>query len=380
MAKKPTVKEKCYVRLRQKALSGGNISLYLDIYKDGQRQYEFLKLYLIPETTSNPKAKEKNKETMMAATAIKNQRENDIIKGEAGLINTHRSKILLNDWMEFYKSKKLNKSKATIEKINVTQRLLNQYSGGKKTLANVDKRFCEGFLNYLNEYVSELTHQQLTGSTLITYCSQFNGALNYAVRSEIIIRNPMQLVELDLKPKKQECQRVYLTVDEQKKLIETECNPQIFKQAFLFSCFCGLRFSDVVRLEWENLTESDGNLYAVLRQKKTDEPIYLKIGKKAQQWLPKRPNETNNEPIFKGVKYGACAIKIAQWAKQAGITKHVTFHTARHSFATNELTAGVDLYTLSKMLGHKEIRTTQIYGKIIDQKKDEAIDKLDNLF
>lgn len=380
MAKKaPKAKEP--VRLRQKALTNGNISLYLDIYRNGKRQYEFLKLYLIPETASDPTAKERNKQTLIQANAIKAQRVIELTNNEAGVKNSQRSKMLLSDWLNEYKKLKANKSDGMQRQIRYTQTLLNQYSGDNIILANVDKRFCEGFLNYIqNVYVSKQTKKHLTPYTAANYYRVLNCALNVAVRAEIIAHNPMSLVETDYKPKPPESQRVYLSVNEVKQLIETECNPPIYKQAFLFSCFCGLRYSDIIRLKWENLTERDGNLYADIRQKKTDEPIYLPLGKNAQQWLPKRQNEADTGQIFKGVNYCWCLIKVVKWAKRAGITKHVTFHTARHTFATMQLTAGADLYTTSKLLGHKNIKTTQIYAKIIDQKKVEAVNLLDNLF
>lgn len=381
MAKKTTPKAKEPVRLRQKALSNGNKSLYLDIYRHGQRQYEFLKLYLIPETASDPTAKERNKQTLIQANTIKAQRVIELTNDEAGVKNYQRSKMLLTDWLEQYKQLKANKSTALNQQISITQKLLQQYSDEKITLANANKRFCEGFLHYLQyEYVSDLTNRRLSGHTATNYYRVLNGALNYAVRRELIAKNPMTTIENDQKPKKPESQRVYLTVDEVKKLIETDCTHPLFKQAFLFSCFCGLRISDVTRLKWENLTTVNGQLQADIRQKKTDEPIYLPISENAQKWLPKRQNEADNEPIFKGIRNDWCTTIVTRWAKQAGISKHVTFHTARHTFATLELLAGVDLYTTSKLLGHKNISTTQIYAKIVDQKKVEAVNLLNNLF
>ena len=69
-------------------------------------------------------------------------------------------------------------------------------------------------------------------------------------------------------------------------------------------------------------------------------------------------------------------VHIQQWVKDAGINKHITWHSGRHTFATMALSSGVDLYTVSKLLGHREIRTTQIYAKLIDKKKDGAVDNL----
>lgn len=380
MAKKAR-KPKEPVRLRQKALSNGNISLYLDIYRNGQRQYEFLKLYLIPETASNPTAKEQNKNVLNLANAIKAQRIIDVESSEAGII-LQRSKMLLTDWLEEYKQQKskAKKSLGLQTKIEFIKQLLNQYKRGA-TLGKVDKAFCEGFLSYIqNDYISERTKKHLAKNTAATYYGILNGALNAAVRKKCIVRNPMLLVEKDYKPVRPESQRVYLTFDEVKTLIETKCKKPLTKQAFLFSCFCGLRFSDIARLKWGDLTTVNGQLQADIRQKKTDSPIYLPISKNAQKWLPNRQNEADDEPIFKGIDNGWCTTIVTRWAKQAGISKHVTFHTARHTFATMLLTKGADLYTTSKLLGHKNITHTQIYAKIIDQKKVEAVNLLDNLF
>lgn len=383
MAKKaPKAKEP--VRLRQKALTNGNISLYLDIYRNGQRQYEFLKLYLIPETASDPTAKERNKQTLIQANAIKAQRVIELTNNEAGISNQQQSKLLLSDWLNTVKQQKAKagKSDGLQCQIDFTNYLLVQYAGGKTTLGKVNKAFCEGFLDYIqNEYVSERTHKPLTRFTARTYYRVLNGALNIAVRQNLILRNPMNLVEADYKPKKPESQRVYLSFDEVGRLIATECfsHPN-YKRAFLFSCFCGLRISDVIRLKWGNLTNQNGQMVADLTQKKTDEPIYLPLNENALSWLPERGNEADNEQIFKHVDTNYANVVISRWAAEAGISKHVTFHTARHTFATMLLTKGADIYTTSKLLGHKNLATTQIYAKIVDQKKIEAVNLLDNLF
>ncbi len=381
MAKKaPKAKEP--VRLRQKALNNGNKSLYLDIYRNGQRQYEFLKLYLIPETASDPTAKERNKQTLIQANAIKAQRVIELTNNEAGIKNLHRSKMLLSEWLEYFKQLKANKSDGLARQIRMTQTLLSNYSGGDIPLCDIDKKFCERFLNYLqNIYVSDRTKERLSQFSAENYYRVFNCALNVAVRSEIIALNPMRLVEADYKPKKPESQRVYLTIDEVERLIKTELHTSpICKKAFLFSCFCGLRFSDVTRLKWGNLTKVNGQLQADIRQKKTDEPIYLPLSEMAQSWLPTRQNEADDEPVFKHIDNSYANLVIKRWAKQAGITKHISFHTARHTFATMLLTKGADLYTTSKLLGHKNIQTTQIYAKIVDQKKVDAVNLLNNLF
>jgi site-specific recombinase XerD len=83
------------------------------------------------------------------------------------------------------------------------------------------------------------------------------------------------------------------------------------------------------------------------------------------------------ERVFKGLKYSAWHnIKLQQWVMRAGISKTITFHCARHTYATLQLTLGTDIYTVSKLLGHKDLKTTQVYAKIIDDKKKEAANKI----
>ncbi len=95
----------------------------------------------------------------------------------------------------------------------------------------------------------------------------------------------------------------------------------------------------------------------------------------------KNESVSPNDNVFVGMpnmgNIGSC---IKYWAKRADINKHVSFHTARHTFGTMMLTLGVDLYTVSKLMGHRSVRSTQIYAKIIDQRKDDAVNLVDNAF
>ena len=130
MAKTPK-KIKEPVKLRFKELADGNKSLYLDIYKgNGRRQYEFLKLYLVPET--NPLQKRQNADVLKAANAIKSQRIIELANNEAGIKNPQRGKMLLADWMAAYKETKQGKSKGLQDQIGVAARLLVEYDGEKR--------------------------------------------------------------------------------------------------------------------------------------------------------------------------------------------------------------------------------------------------------
>ena len=100
------------------------------------------------------------------------------------------------------------------------------------------------------------------------------------------------------------------------------------------------------------------------------------------QWLPERGFSTDADFVFNTLPCNTLINDLVkEWAKQAGIVnKTVTFHTSRHTFGTMMLTLGADLYTVSKLMGHKNIETTKIYAKIIDQKKDDAVNLADNIF
>lgn len=220
----------------------------------------------------------------------------------------------------------------------------------------------ENFQKFILSEVSEVTAWH--------YYSNIKFALNKAENQKIINKNPAKLVNNIKKP---ETKREYLTIKEVKKLANTHCSNQEVKDAFLFSCFTGLRYSDVVNLTWDNIV----NDKIEFKQKKTGGVEYLPISQTAKDILAKRKSTKNKSDIIFDVPTKVGMFKhIKKWVKAAGIKKRVSFHTARHTFATMALTQGVDLYTVSKLLGHKDIATTQVYAKIVDQKKSDAVNKL----
>jgi integrase len=148
------------------------------------------------------------------------------------------------------------------------------------------------------------------------------------------------------------------------------------KQAALFSALTGLRFSDIEKLVWGELEHIEGNGYFIkFRQQKTKGVEMLPISQQAFTLLGARQGK--EEKVLNGLNYSAYSNKhLAQWVGLAGIAKDITFHSFRHTFATLQLSKGTDIYTISKMLGHRELKTTQIYAKIIDQTKRTAADKI----
>lgn len=375
--KLPKVKEP--VRLRMKSLTNGNKSLYLDIYRGGKREYLFLKLYLIPE--SDEAAKNLNANTLRAANAIKAQKLIELTNEAAGIKAPTRGKMLLSDWINIQAEESRKGTTDLTARIYMTlQRHLTRFAGNNVRMQDVTPDFVKGFLSYLNGKAGRYG-RSLSPSSQHAYYRFFNASLNKAVTRGVIASNPCARIDMKEKPTRGESTREYLTVDEVKTLMRIPCRHDI-ERAFLFSCFCGLRLSDIKALTWENIFCDRGQLYARIVIKKTRKPFILPLSDEAATWLPQRGDAPENSAVFNLTTLTDVthAVHLKQWVKQAGIKKHVTFHVARHTFATMMLTAGADLYTVSKLLGHTNIATTQIYAKIVDLKKVEAVNLVNRLF
>ena len=369
--------------LRTKPVSKGRQSYYLDIYKDGQRKYEFLKLYLVPAT--NEAAKIQNANTEQAAKAIRNQRELEIIQGKGGLAPVSNSKLLLLDWMEEYRKMKLATGQSNERALSVDKVIthLKAYAGEKTKLSAVDSDFCKGFVAYLGNATSGKHTQNpkpLASSTANAYFQLFTSALNEAVRQKKIAANPvLYLSREDKKPiKAEKSNRTFLTIEEVKQLATTDFKNESIKQAFLFACFTGLRISDIRNLTWGNIVERNGGFFVTITMQKTREPLTIKLNKQAAKWLPKKnaTKEVFDLPVYNAIIND----NLKRWAKKAGIEKSLCFHMSRHTFATMELTLGADLYVVSKLLGHNDVSVTQIYADIINKKREEAVDLMDSAF
>ena len=395
MAKqKQTVRLKEPVRIRFKQLSNGNQSIYLEYYTGdvirkenyvgGKRKYEFLKLYLIPERTREDKAK--NEATLALAKAIQSKRIVEVQNDAHGFQNTNKSRVNLLDYLEnIGKQSAEQGSRNYARTVLNTVRALKLFRGDYIAFRDVDKEFLSEFTDYLRQmpkaskYGVLKTGGRLSNNSVVSYYGTLRTAINRAYKEGIIAVNPTKEFDFASKVRQEPSRREYLTIDELKTLINTECRHEIVKRAFLFSCLCGLRVSDIRKLRWCDLQRSGGRVRIEITMQKTKEPLYLPISDEALKWLPERGEANDSDFIFPLTHEGTVNDTLQHWAKVAGITKHISFHVARHTHATMMLTLGADLYTVSKLLGHKNIATTQIYAKIVDKKKEEAIGLIPNL-
>ena len=199
-------------------------------------------------------------------------------------------------------------------------------------------------------------------------------ALNKAFHEGIIRRNPVNEVK---SIKIEQNPRNYLEEEEVTALYRTECRYDVLKRAFLFGCLTGMRWSDIQKLTWDRIALKEQR--ATFRHTKTKHLQYLDLPDDAISLLGSQGKA--HERVFKGLRYSSYTnVALTQWMLRAGITKHITFHCARHTFAVRMLTNDIDIYTVSKLLGHSELKTTQIYSDIVERKRKEAMTTLPSLF
>ncbi|MFN3802959.1 tyrosine-type recombinase/integrase [Belliella pelovolcani] len=375
------------ITLKEKKLQNGMISLYLEYYKGSTtdqetgkrkhlRDFEFLKIYLYSKP-SNLIEKRENKENLKLAEDILAIKKSNYIQGRYDIRNTSKSKRpFLDYYEEMMEDKKTNKSDKNYGVWMSAHSHLVKFISPNLTFDEIDDDFVQKVRNYYDTKAETKSDLPLSQNSKYSYFNKFKACLrkafdegylsiNYAGRAKSFEQG--------------ESQREYLTLNELKSLAKTDCKYDVLKRAFIFSCLTGLRWSDINNLTWANVrdegldpTNDQRSIYKVnFRQEKTDAIEYLYISEQARELLGERSSPSHR--VFTGLKYGVTYnSELVRWCNRAGVFKHITFHSARHTNAVLLLENGADLYTVQKRLGHKEIRTTAIYAKIIDQKMKES--------
>ena len=367
------MKTKDIVILRQrKSPRTGVVSLFLETNREGRRTYEFLHLYLNPG--KDPVTKATNRATLEAAKTIQAQRILEIQRGEAGITAPKGKAVLFSEYFEEYLKNHPQMSESHKKGMRTTLKRWTDYTGEVR-VKEITPKMLIGFSQYLRkdlkrQYLSKEgrrahTTVRLKPNSIRTHYDRIVWVLNAAQNDGVIRENPARRVDLTSKPKTEKTERGYLTAEEVKALVDTPCpNPEL-KRAFLFACYTGLRKSDVYALTWDNIYNSSIRI----RMQKTGDPITIPLSESAKKYLGQRngdhPFTTNSDRQMNR--------DLLKWAEDAGVKKHVTFHLSRHTFATMALTYGADIYTVSKLLGHNSLKTTQIYAQIVDKKKEEAV-------
>lgn len=355
------------ITLRKKTIKNGQMqSLYLDIYEDGIRSKETLKMNIF----TNPKTpieKNYNKETESLANAIRAKRELEIRDGIHGFKSNKNRNC---DFLDYFDTLVKHRAKTGVNHdtwLSVYRHLETYIKGliRRPRFDEVDVIWLENFKNYLLSKVSQ--------NSAHSYFNKIKASLHQAERDKIIGVNPAHRVA---SPKQKDTKREYLTENELKKLAPIEFKYNEMKRAFFFSVFTGLRWSDIEKLKWSEIRFNDKlQWHIVYTQRKTKDAETLPISEQAKDLLGKAGK--SNELIFKDLKYSARHnTDLQNWITKAGIEKHITFHCARHTYATLLISNGTDMLSVSKMLGHRNLKTTEIYAKVIDKLKVEAANNI----
>ena len=377
---------KVYLRQRKGQLSNSNKqkgrvrmnTFYLKYYNEYTKEstYESLKLQIY-DKPKNQNERDYNRDIMRLAEAVKSEKVLEIQNGRFGFVSSNNGEIGFLGYFEQMVMKKYDVN-GTYGNWKSTLKHLKTYCNGRElSISKVDEQFLEGFKNYLlNEKISD-RGTRLSQNTALSYFNKVRATLKEAHRNKLISDNPMSRGKTI---KEEETNRQYLTLEEIQKLVNTECDNPLLKRAFLFSCMTGLRFSDIENLKWKNVNYDENNGWALkFIIVKTKGVENLPINEQAVKLMGNRGKE--EEKVFEGLLYSAYNNKkLHKWVIEAGIDKHITFHSGRHSFATLQLTMDTDIYTVSKLLGHKNVKTTEIYAKVIDKKKINAVSKIPNIF
>lgn len=233
------------ITLRNRGLKDGRRSLYLDIYDNGRRRYEYLGLYLLPG--SGKRVKEENRSTMVLAEAV---RAKMLVEAQNGRLGFEVDReVLLFDYVE-----KLVEEKCD-DNWDCFLKYLRLYERKDIKLADIDRRWVVGFKEYIAKCSSLRNDDKLSDASRNIYLTKLKAVFNSAVREGYLNRSPAMGVE----PFKQkEKERVYLTLEEVRKMAGTKCKDEVMKRAFLFSCLTGLRLSDVERLTWGDVSVMGG--------------------------------------------------------------------------------------------------------------------------
>lgn len=303
-------------------------------------------------------------------------RRAEYIQGKFQIKSKTKSK---RSFLKFFAD--LTEEKAKTDSLNNYNNWTSAYQHLKQCVSpifpfdDIDENFAKSVKEYFDKKARTKSGLELSQNSKYAYFNKFKASLRRAFEDGYLS------IDYGSKIKafgQAESQREYLTYEELQSLAITDCKYPSLKKAFLFSCLSGLRWSDIQTLVWSEIRDEADISRVNFRQGKTGNVEYLYISKQARELLGER--KMPKDRVFVGLRYSMTYnTKIVCWCNRAGISKHITFHSARHTNAVLMLENGADIYTVSKRLGHRELRTTQIYAKIVDSKMKEAAEIIPDL-
>lgn len=359
------------VTLRTRPLKNGMLSYYLDYYPGYRDQetmktirHEGLNIYIY----ANPKnERERNFNATMSekAEAIRCRRFESIVNDRYDFFDRHKLKA---DFLEYYR-RQLRKHD---QKWEFVYHHFYNFVHGKCTFEEIDIDLCNKFREYLLNAKQLRRDGRISKNSASGYWSTFRGLLKILYHNRLITTNINDFLD---KIATEDTPKDYLSVEELYKLAETPCKKPILKTAALFSCLTSLRISDILSLQWHEIVDfaAGGKCVHTITQKTKTEDI-IPVSDEALQLIGYSPEK--NGLVFKGLKRSWTQQPMKEWIREAGITKNITFHSYRRTYATLQGAAGTDIRTIQSNMAHKSITTTQRYMKVVDSNKREASNRI----
>ncbi len=377
-------------KLMGRALSDGRDSLYLEFYfgkveatsKNGtsyqknERRNEILGLYLW-QAPRTPLERQQNKETLEIAKRIRFERGQELLERAEGYRLKKDRIINFHDWyaayLETYDKTDKNKIRRAHECFVDFLNSRNDYVKFVARLApeQITKEMMFGFTEYLQRHFN--------GETPHTLYARFKKVILAAVEKDVIRKNPCHGVSIKID--KNKLTKDVLSIEEVKRLIATPVereNPNI-RRAFIFCLYCGLRWCDVKDLTFANVDYANRLLRFEQSKTKGHSSASGVVIPLNNGLLDLIGEGKRDDLIFPLPSHTMCLKALRHWTKRAGIDKHITWHCARHSFATNILSNGANIKTVASLLGHSDLRHTEKYTRAVDSLKEAAINSLPEL-
>ena len=384
------------ITLRQKDLENDNKSLYLDIYDNGKRKFEYLSLYLLPEVDEMTKAA--NEETLKRAHQIRAERilhpETIPDKGHQIVAKEDAADESpeVMDWIQTYIDQITANgeySKSVIQQTQYLQERMKEFLAAKRslhiTMRKFDKEWFRSFFLWLkNDYVPQKfvrkKSKPLSASSLKNVQQRIVAVFNKAVKAGKLAANPFyQMDKSDTFATPKESHKQFLTPDELKTFMTSEETNGVRETqlAFGFACLTGLRISDIRALRWSDIQRNEGTNTLVIFQKKTKALNAVPICSTAMAWMPERGKDNK---VFHLPAHANVDAALKRIAKKVGINKTISFHTSRHTFGTLIQAATGNIETTKKLIGHKSLKSTAIYADVLTEEKVKAIGNTKNVF
>ena len=379
-------------KLGAKILSDGRESLFLDYYlgfemaissKSGKEykkvnnKREYLKLYLW-QAPRTPAERQQNKETLELAKKIRFERGQELLESMEGYrLKQHRD-INFLDYFQAYIDKYTKKDKRMLDiALHRFRDFLNETEEYKKFAVKIQpQQITKDMVTDFTEYLQGRS----VGEGAKSIYARFKKVVKYAVEHDVMFKNPC--TGISIKVDDQQLKKEVLSPDEIKTLVATHYeheNPNI-RRAFILCLYCGLRFCDVKDLTFANVDYSN-KLLKFEQSKTKGHSVNSGVVIPLNDGLLRLIGETSSPDerdalIFPLPSYEMCLKALRRWVKRAGISKHISWHCARHSFAVNILNNGANIKTVASLLGHSGLKHTEKYTRAVDSLKQDAINSL----